>query len=103
MPFKKKDNRINRNGRPKGSKNKIPYDLREKIVYFLNENFELIQKEFDKLEPKDKVRFFIDLIQYSIPKYQSIQMIQEKEEHEILKIEITQEDKNNLDELLSKT
>jgi hypothetical protein len=38
MPFEKEDKRINRNGRPKGSKNTVPYDLRENINYFQCEN-----------------------------------------------------------------
>ncbi len=72
MPFKKNDNRINRNGRPRGAKNKIPYDLREKINDFLNDNFETIKKDFEKLNERDKVKFYIDLLNYSLPKFQNI-------------------------------
>ena len=73
MPFEKEDPRINRNGRKKGSKNTVPYDLRENINYFLNDKFDEIIKEFSKLNSRDKIKFYIDFIQYSLPRLKSVE------------------------------
>ncbi len=72
MPFQENDKRINRDGRPKGAKNKVPYNLREKINEFLNDNFEAVKEGFEGLDAKDKIKFFLDFIQYSVPKLQSV-------------------------------
>lgn len=58
-------------GKPPGTKNKINAELRERINDFLNGNFETVATEFDKLEPKDKLKFYTDLLQYGLPKLQA--------------------------------
>jgi len=62
----------NPNGRPKGSGNKVTTDLRQAIADFLNDNWEKIQSDFDKLEPKDRLSFIEKLLQYNLPKLQSV-------------------------------
>ncbi len=85
MPFKPNDKRINKDGRPKGAKNKITVNLREKITDFLNDNFEKVLNDFEKLEPKDKMKFYLDFMNYAIPKYQSINITgDETKEHKII-------------------
>lgn len=64
----------NPNGRPKGAKNKVPHELREKITDFLSVEFENVKKEFKKLTARDKLRFYTDLMQYSVPKLQAMQL-----------------------------
>jgi len=44
MPFKKNDNNINRNGRPKGSINKISNNLRLRINDFLKKIIAIIKE-----------------------------------------------------------
>lgn len=61
-------------GRAKGSLNKISLQLRETISDFLNDNFELIIKDFHSLQPKERVKFYCDLLNYGLPKLQSVQM-----------------------------
>ena len=61
----------NKNGRPPGSQNKISSELRIKITGFLDTNFDVIVKDFEKLSPRDRVKFYNDLLQFSVPRLQS--------------------------------
>ena len=62
----------NRNGRRKGAVNKLSKDMRQTITDFLQNNWPEIEKEFCKLKGRDKVNFYRDLLQYSIPKMQAV-------------------------------
>ena len=64
----------NPSGRPKGSVNKITVSLRNRINDFLNENWENLQNDFDKLKPKDRVTFYEKLLQYGLPRLQNTQL-----------------------------
>lgn len=73
MPFEKGISG-NPEGRPKGAANKTSLQLRETITGFLENNFDLVVKDFKKLTPKDRVRFYCDLLQYGVPKLQAVQL-----------------------------
>lgn len=73
MPFKKGQSG-NINGRSKGSKNRVTQSLRESIVSFLENNFDNVQTDFEILTPRDRVKFYLDLLQYGLPKLQTVQM-----------------------------
>lgn len=73
MPFEKGISG-NFEGRPKGSKNKINNELREKIGELLNMQFDKIKEDFIGLEPKERIRFYTDLLQYGLPKLQAVQL-----------------------------
>lgn len=60
----------NPNGRPVGSKNKITSPLRKRVQDFLNDNWDNLQKDFEQLDPKDRVNFYEKLLQYGLPKLQ---------------------------------
>ncbi len=66
----------NPQGRPKGSRNKVSNDLREKITDFLSGQFETIKTLFadedKKLSPRDKLKFYTELLQYGLPKLSSV-------------------------------
>ena len=64
----------NPDGRPKGSQNKITKDLRKLITGFLEDNIEEVLKVWKKANDKDKLNFFKDLLKYSVPVLQSIEM-----------------------------
>lgn len=70
----KKGQTNNPGGRPTGSTNKISKDLRQSITDFLNENFDKIKADMIKLEPKDRCKFYIDLLKYAVPTLQSTQL-----------------------------
>lgn len=64
----------NPGGRPKGSGNKVTTQLRETITGFLEDRFDQVKKDFSKLSPASRVRLYIELLQYSVPKLQSVQV-----------------------------
>ena len=71
MPFTK-GNSGNINGRPKGSKNKTGEQLRKLISDFLEQRFNGVVKDFESLVPKDRIKVYTDLLQYGLPKLQSV-------------------------------
>ena len=62
----------NPNGRPKGTPNKTSKQIREMITLFLDDNFETVVEAFGQLQPREQVRFYIDLLQYGVPKMQAV-------------------------------
>ena len=70
MPFKKGISG-NKFGRNKGVPNKITNNVRESIQSFIEFNFADIQKTFESLEPKDQLKFMVDLLPFIISKKQS--------------------------------
>jgi uncharacterized protein DUF5681 len=64
----------NPDGRPKGSGNKVTSKLRETISGFLDEQFVKVKEDFTKLKPGERVRLYIELLQYGVPKLQSVHM-----------------------------
>ena len=52
----------NLNGRPKGSKSKHVKPLRTLLTNFAEDKFPEIVEEFEKLEPKEKLKFYIDIL-----------------------------------------
>ncbi len=73
MPFAKGISG-NDKGRPKGTSNKTCIQLRETINDFLQNNFETVVKDFGKLQPKERVKFYCDLLQFGLPRLQAVEL-----------------------------
>jgi hypothetical protein len=73
MPFKKGQSG-NIKGRTKGTPNRVTKQLRESISSFLDNNFQRLEKDFDLLTPRDRIKFYCDLLQYGLPKLQTVQL-----------------------------
>lgn len=58
-------------GKPQGAKNKVSGQIREKIQALFDDNFGIIQKDLESLEPRDRLKFLTDLLPYLVPKLQS--------------------------------
>ena len=62
-------------GRVAGTPNKVKYDLRQKIKDFADENFDAVIDVWRSIEdPKDKLKAYIDLCTYALPKLQAVQL-----------------------------
>ncbi len=55
-----------------GAINKTGLQLRETIAAFLESNFRKIVIDFKKLPPKERVKLYCDLLQYGVPRLQSV-------------------------------
>ena len=80
-PFKKGDDRINREGRPKGKPNKTTSEIRNFMQLFIENNMETIQHDFDQLKPLERLNFIEKLCKHVLPPM--ISSLSQLAEHEI--------------------
>ncbi len=59
-------------GRKKGTPNKTTQETRQWLKMFLDANQEQIEKDFMALEPHQRLQIFERLLQYTLPKMQSV-------------------------------
>jgi len=59
-------------GRKKGSKNKTNTQLKAQVQRLLDDNMDMVQHDLDALEPRDRIKFLIDLMNFTIPKMKSM-------------------------------
>lgn len=64
-PGKGKTN--NPRGRPRGKSNRTTTELRKAMISFIDANINRLQKDFDTLEPKDRLAFFEKTIRLVLP------------------------------------
>lgn len=55
-------------GRPKGAKNKMTIEIRERIKDFLELSFDEVAASFTELEAKEKITLWLKLAEFVIPK-----------------------------------
>ena len=73
MAFKKGQSG-NPSGRKPGVSNKITKELRERIKDFLEGQWDKIERDFNTLEPKDRVAHFERLLQFILPRMASMDL-----------------------------
>ena len=66
-------------GRPKGTPNKITAELRDWISNFIDSNREQIQRDWETLDPKDRIVLFERLLKYALPTLQATSLTTEFE------------------------
>jgi len=74
MPFKENDVSINRNGRPTGTLNKTTTEIKEMFKNLLENNIDRLQSDFDALQPNERIKYFLDLASFVIPKQKAIEV-----------------------------
>ena len=67
----------NPDGRPKGTPNKATTDLKIWVQAFIENNIEVLEQNFEQLEPKDKWQVLVKLLAFVIPRYTDIPSIEE--------------------------
>jgi len=70
MPFEKGNPY---GGRKKGSVNKKNSKVKESVQRLLDDNMDMVQYDLDQLEPRDRIKFLIDLMNFTIPKMKSVE------------------------------
>jgi dihydrodipicolinate synthase/N-acetylneuraminate lyase len=58
--------------RPKGAPNKTTKEMRDFVHAFLSDNLETMQRDFDSLEPLERLRFIEKLMPYVMPRYNAV-------------------------------
>ena len=72
MARQKNDGRGRIGGRSKGAPNKVTSTIKDWISQIIDDNREQVEKDLRKLSPKDRLQVFEKLMQYVIPKQQSV-------------------------------
>lgn len=72
MPRQKNDGKGRMGGRTKGTPNKTTSKVKDWISQLIDDNRSQIEKDIKKLSPKDRIQVFEKLMQYVVPKQQSV-------------------------------
>jgi len=67
MGFETNKEGINKNGRPKGSRNKSTADIRKKFQELIESNFEQLEKDLKTLRASERVKAITDLARFVLP------------------------------------
>jgi predicted Zn-dependent protease len=57
----------NNSGRPRGAKNKVTNEIKLKFEALLSDNLETLQSDLNKLTPRYRVHYLLELTKYVIP------------------------------------
>ena len=73
MPFEKGKSG-NESGRPKGSSNKNTSKVRNAYTKLLEDNLQQLKEDFKELEPRDRIKLFLDMSKYIIPQLKATEL-----------------------------
>ena len=68
----KKGDKLNPNGRPKGSENKTTGEIRKAFQTLVSNNIDTLQNDLNLLEPEKRISYIIKFAEFIIPKLQSL-------------------------------
>lgn len=98
MAFKKGQSG-NPNGRPRGAKNKATNELREWVKRLINDNLDTITNDIKELDPNERVKFFLALFNYTMPKQQSVKAEINDEREQIVIANLSAESRETLEKI----
>jgi hypothetical protein len=61
-------------GRPKGIPNKTTTEIKEAFQMLLEDNLPTLRRDISSLEPKERVKFMLELASFIIPKMKSVDL-----------------------------
>ena len=67
-------------GRSAGTPNKATTEIKEAFQMLLEDNLPTLQRDISSLEPKQRVKFMLDLASFIIPKMKSVDLKEDKTE-----------------------
>ena len=74
MPFEKNDPRINRGGRPVGSKNNATTEIRNKYLQLIENNSKQLEEDLQTLKASERVKAIIELSKFILPTLKATEM-----------------------------
>jgi len=77
MRFDKNNNYGVKSSR-KGVPNKATSELRSKVKLIIEDNIERLQSDIDKVEPKERLNFLIQLLNFALPKLKAMEITDER-------------------------
>ena len=98
MAFKKGQSG-NPKGRPRGAKNKATNELREWVERLINDNLDTFANDIKELDPNDRVKFFLALLNYTLPKQQSVKAEINDEREQIVIANLSAESRETLEKI----
>ena len=66
-------------GRKAGTPNKATTEIKEAFQMLLEDNLPTLKRDISSLEPKERVKFMLDLASFIIPKMKSVDLKDKKE------------------------
>ena len=67
-------------GRAKGIPNKTTTEIKEAFQMLLEDNLPTLRRDISSLEPKQRVKFMLELASFIIPKMKSVDLTADKKE-----------------------
>ena len=67
-------------GRKAGTPNKATTEIKEAFQMLLEDNLPTLKRDISSLEPKERVKFILDLASFIIPKMKSVDLKEDKTE-----------------------
>jgi hypothetical protein len=61
-------------GREKGVQNKATSKVREAYTQLLEDNLQQLREDFKELEPKERIKLFLDMSKYIIPQLKASEL-----------------------------
>jgi hypothetical protein len=61
-------------GRPKGIPNKTTTEIKEAFQMLLEDNLPTLRRDISSLEPKERVKFMLELASFIIPKMKAVDL-----------------------------
>ena len=98
MAFKKGQSG-NPKGRPRGARNRATNELREWVERFINDNLDTIANDIKELDPNERVKFFLALLNYTLPKQQSVKAEINDEREQIVIANLSAESRETLEKI----